>query len=298
MFKFFVRTSSPENGETPFYVRLPTGYGTNSSRKLYRVLLFIPVVNGVGRLTDRDPVGNITRESGLFPLADQQGWFIVSPAFHQGKNEAHNRALSYYYPETFSGQAILNGLDAVQRKYPVATTGLLIFGDSGGAQLAHRFALWAADRVTAAVVNSSSWLDEPKATSRQVAWLLTVGEEDPAYNNMAAFVAQLREQGALPVFRSFAGVDHTRSRNSTPLELEFLKYYDDVTRPRLTARPMPPAANPFPPVTAAGMPYVGDAQDWNYYPNTPPNAANIPDESKVYNGLPTRPVAEAWKNDN
>jgi pimeloyl-ACP methyl ester carboxylesterase len=285
--KFLVRTNSPENAEVPFYVRVPRGYqaGAQGGNKLYRVLLAIPYLN-------EDGLRIVTEDGGLLTAADELGWFVISPTFHQAKTEVHDRRLSYYYPETFSGRAVLAALDQVAKKYPISTTGLLVHGFSGGAEFGHRFALWAPDRVAAVVVNSSSWFDPPTAGCKQIAWLVTIGEADPSFQNTLSFVSGLKEEGASPVLRTYIAMTHERGAQVPKLDIAFLEFYDDLTRDKMGAQPplLPPP--PKPPLEEAAMPYVGDTQDYRYYKNTPENVADIPDDSRVY--LPSEAVARAW----
>jgi predicted esterase len=229
-----VKTRSPENSEVPFYLRIPKAYRPQApgSTKLYRVLFFCPAINFDGlhkMLKDRD----------FLALADERGWFMLAPTFHQNGPEAHDRKLSYYYPETFSGQAVLDALDHFKEKYPIATYGLLLHGFSGGAQFVHRFAIWAPERVAAVAVHTSSWFDDPTPACSQVAWLVTVGESDPSADNTYDFVAKLRQAGAVPLLRSYIGIGHTRSYRVPKLEYEFLKYYDDLRRDK-AGQPAPP----------------------------------------------------------
>ncbi len=285
--KFFVKTKSPENSEIPFYVRVPSGYQAQSQepKKLYRVLFSCPYFNG-------DGIKNVTENGGLLSLADERGWFVIAPTFHQEKSETHDRKHSYYYPEEFSGQAVLDALDQIRQKYPIATVGLLLHGFSGGAEFVHRFAIWAPERVAAVVVNSSSWFDAPTPACKQVAWLVTIGESDPSYEETLSFVAKLKDAGASPLLRSYIAMTHERGAQVPKLDMEFLKFYDDLTRNRMAAQLPMGATEPKPPLGQAAMPYVGDAQEWKYYKNTPDNVEDIPDDSRVY--LPSAAVAQAW----
>ena len=169
--KFLVATKSKENLKVPFYVRVPVSFRNHPDRNKHRVLFICPAVNADGLVT--------ILQSSLQSLADERKWFIVAPTFQQLASEVHYRKLSYYYPETFSGKAVLDALDLIEKKYPISTTGLLLHGLSGGAQFVHRLAIWAPERVAAVAVNSSSWFDDPNEKSQTVAWLVTIGESDP-----------------------------------------------------------------------------------------------------------------------
>jgi len=284
--KFIVPTKSKENPAVPFYVRIPARYRKQPENKLYRVLFTCPVYNG-------DGLKNLAGASGFAALADQRDWFIISPTFHQASAETKDRSASYYYPETFSGQAVLDALELIRKKYPIATGGLLLHGFSGGAQFVHRFAIWAPAQVAAVVVNSSSWFDDPDAKCQQIAWLVTIGESDPSYENTLEFVQKLRDAGALPVLRSYLAMTHERGAKVPDLDVEFLKFYDDLTRDRMEIyKPSLRLQTPRPLVAPAQMPFVGDTQRWRFYPNTPEVAGHIPDEERIY--LPSETLAKVW----
>ena len=285
--KFYIKTKSRDNPEVPFYVRVPKSYQPNgmSGQKLYRVFFTCPTINDDGwRSMNLDP--------GLLALADERGWFVVSVTFHVERPEIRDRTLCYYYPQEFSGQAVLDALDHIRQEYPIATVGLLLHGFSGGAQFVHRFAIWAPERVAAVVVNSSSWFDIPTPACKQVAWLVTIGESDPNFENTLDFVQKLKDMGALPVMRSYLGMTHERAANIPKLDVEFLKFYDDLTRIRM-ATELPLIPGPARAVLPAWeMPYIGDTQEWKYYKNSADNIEDVPDDSLIY--LPSKAIADAW----
>jgi predicted peptidase len=155
--EFKIRTVSPENKEVPFYVRAPRDY--NPERGPYRVLFLCPVLSGDARLMLSTHVPELLR------LADEKSWFVLAPTFLRGQASPRDRKECYYYPERWSGKAVLDAIDDVSKKYAIAKEGMFCWGLSGGAQFVHRFAIWAPDRVAAVAVNSASWFDDPKPSS-------------------------------------------------------------------------------------------------------------------------------------
>ncbi len=307
--KFIVKSASPLNPEIPFYVRIPANYNPNVRA---RVLFRCPVYNGIG-------IRCASGDGPFAQLADERGWFTISPTFKQAREDIKERAQSYYYPETFSGSATLEALDTIAKKYPIATNSLLMQGMSGGAQFVHRFAIWQPERVAAVAVNSSSWFDDPNPKSAQVAWLVTIGEADPSCENSVDFLDKLRANGALPLFRSYIGMVHEGSSKVDEFNIIFLKFYDDATRAKLAARPMAasfvrPAATPVlsdfakkfqpkatptpafaptsPLIPPASMPLVGDMKDWKIYKNEPQALQRISPDDMIY--LPSPEIARMW----
>lgn len=282
--KFLVATKSKENLQVPFYVRVPMSFRNHPTRNKHRVLFICPSINWNGLTT--------VMQSSLQSLADERKWFIIAPTFLQSGLQVRERKLSYYYPETFSGKAVLDALDQIAKKYPISTRSLLLHGLSGGAQFVHRFAIWAPERVAAVAVNSSSWFDDPNEKSQTVAWLVTIGESDPNYANTLTFVDKLRKVGALPILRSYIGMAHERGQDESQLNIEFLKFYDDLTRSELETKPSLIPPKPQPPYPVAKMEFVADSQRWRYFPKSPEAEEDIAEDEKIY--IPTERIAKAW----
>jgi predicted esterase len=284
---FYVRTNSLENKLIPFYVRIPKGFDPEKPGP-YRILFSCPFYNHDGFLAITGHEAN----QELLDAADKRKWFIVTPTFKQQGGETQDKNASYYYPEKFSGQAVLDALDQIEKKYPVDINHLLIQGLSGGAQFSHRFALWAPDRIVAAAINSSSWFDDPSPTCNQVAWLVTIGDSDPSFENTLNFIGKLQDAGAAPLFRSYIGMVHEGDARVVHLDAEFLKFYDDQTRSRLGKAKDFFQNSPTLAMQAKGMPFVGDNQTWEYVSNTEANISLISEDSRVY--LPSQKIADVW----
>lgn len=282
---FTVKTRSDLNKEIPFYLRVPKNYRPGKS---YRLLFLCPHLNEEG-------LKKLAGSAAWLALADERDWFVMSCTFKQAQDAAQDRKLSYYYPEAFSGKAALEALELVSKKYPVDTQRLLLQGLSGGAQFVHRFAMWVPERVTAVAVNSSSWFEEPNARCNQVAWLVTVGESDPNYNDSLEMVDRLRNVGAAPLFRSYLGMVHEGNPAAAErLNVEFLKFYDDLTKKDL-GKPrsaLTPAAERLA-LAGEKMPFVGDSQDWKFSPNTAEAREGMTEDSRIY--LPSEGIAKIWE---
>jgi predicted esterase len=282
-----VKTRSPENKEVPYYLRVPKGFQPGARGKAYRLLFLCPFFNGDGLRLIRDC-------QNWQQIADQRQWFIMTCTFKQNGAEVQDRRTSYYYPEGFSGKATLEALAQVAKKYPVDTERLFLHGFSGGAQFVHRFAMWAPERVTAVAVNSASWFDAPGAKCNQVAWLVTVGESDDAYNNSLELVDRLRAVGAAPLFRSYIGMLHESSGKAGDLlNQAFFRFYDDLTgkdlgKKRTALTPMEERLA----MKGEKMPCVGDSQDWKFGKNTADSRENIAEDSRIF--LPSEEIAKIW----
>ena len=283
VFRFTIKTRSELNKEIPFYLRVPLNYRPG---KPYRLLFLCPHLN-------QEALAKLTGSAAWLKLADERDWFVLSCTFKQPRDAGLDRKVSYYYPEGFSGKATLEALALVAKKFPIDTERLLMQGLSGGAQFAHRFALWVPDRVTAVAVNSSSWFDAPVAKCNRLGWLITIGESDTSYNNSLEMVDRLRACGASPVFRSYVGMVHEGSAQVDQLDMEFLKYYDDCTRKDLgKARSATTPEAERLSIKGEKMPFVGDSQNWKFLANTPESREVIAEDSRIF--LPSEPVAKLW----
>jgi hypothetical protein len=278
---FTVKTRSEDNPEVPFYLRIPKKHAKG---QVHRLLFICPHYNGNGL--------DYLKAHYLLELADERDWFVMTCTF-KSKGNVRDRKLCYYYPEKFSGKAVLEALKLVSEKYPVDTERLLMQGLSGGAQFVHRFAMWAPERVSAVAVNSSSWFDEPTPSSNQVAWLVTIGESDPSYNNSIEFVDKLRNVGVAPFFRSYVGMIHEGTSEVYQLNQEILKFYDDFTKKDLGEKrsKLTPESERLA-LQAKQMPFVGDTQQWEFLPNSEENEESIAEDVRVY--LPSEELAKIW----
>ena len=282
--EFKVRTRSDEHKELPFFLRRPLNYRPGTP---CRLLFLCPYLN-------QDALKLLAVRQSWLTLADERGWFVLTCTFKTDKSKVQDRKLAYYYPETYSGKAVLDALEQVAKKYPtVDTERLLMQGLSGGAQFVHRFAIWAPDRVTAVAVNSSSWFDAPTAQCNRVAWLITIGESDASYNNTLEMVDRLRNVGAAPLFRSYSGMVHEGSPLVDRLDMEFLKFHDDLTRKDL-GKKRSALTTPAERLALPGekMPWVGDSQDWKFVANTAEAREAIAEDSRIY--LPSEAIAKLW----
>ncbi|HEY5791662.1 MAG TPA: hypothetical protein VIS74_00090 [Chthoniobacterales bacterium] len=278
-----VASPDPLNPKVPFYIRPPAGYRASELNQMHRVLVLLTFYQESG-------IKVLKRSAEYQQIADERGWFMIAPTFRMNRDDARNRAKSYYYPETWSGKAVLQALDEIAKRYPVDGHRLFVSGLSGGAQFAHRFALWAADRVEAAAVNSCGWFDEPGPSARKVAWVITVGESDPILPESLDFTEKLRAQGATPVLRTYLGMLHEDAPRVNAFCGRFLAERDDATREFLGKSVEEPAGWKY--NVPASHPFVGDRRDGIYYANGSGTLEVIPEQSRIF--LPSGAMAELW----
>lgn len=279
-----ISTSSSDNPKVPFYVRPPAGFSAKDGTKKHRLVILFPFVPESG-------LKAMARSRLLTQLADVQGWFIVSPTLAVDfRNDARNREKAFYYPERWSGKAVLEAVAEIEKRFPVDGSRLFVLGLSGGAQIAHRLGLWCPERITAVAVNSSGWFDDPESKASQVAWAITVGESDPIMPASVDFVDKLKAHGAQPIFKAFIGMAHEDYPKANQLCAAFLLHMDELTKDQLGQPPDSSGGEAF--NRPEHHRYVGDRRDYSYFPKTPEEMKNIPPEAQLL--LPDDTVAEFW----
>lgn len=275
-----IKTSSPENAEIPFYVRPPAGFIPGDA--VHRLVVLFPFVPESG-------LKAIARNKNLTALADKRGWFIVSPTLNiDFKKDSRDRTKAFYYPERWSGRAVLDAVAVMEKHYPVDGHRLFIQGLSGGAQIAHRLALWCPDRVVAVVVNSSGWFDDPGPSASKMAWAITVGESDQIMPDSIAFAENLKKQGALPLLKTFIGMVHEDFPAANEICGAFLEHIDDLTKAELGAPLTPAKKSSYNDISH--HPFVGDARDYWFFESQ--KAETIPKGKQTF--LPNPEIAILW----
>lgn len=281
-----IRTSSSDNPEVPFYVRPPSGYqpGGDAAGMKHRLLLLFPFVPETG-------LRAIQRNETLVKLADARGWFVASPTLVVDfKKDAQDRKKAFYYPESWSGKAVVDAVEEIARKYPVDGRRLFVQGLSGGAQIAHRLGLWCPERITAVVVNASGWYEDPNPKASQVAWVITVGEADSRLKDTVAFAEKLKACGALPLLKTYIGRIHEDIEEANQIGAAFLFHVDELTKKDLGQPAGAPQVSAY--NRTDHHAYVGDGRDYLYFANAPQKQATLPPEARFF--LPDDVVAECW----
>ncbi len=133
--------------------------------------------------------------------ADEIGLVLVSPTFGPG----------YHRLAGGEDEILLAILDEVGKQVSLERR-VLLFGFSGGAQFAHRFAFRHPERVRGSIVVAAGDYDPPPAGGEKGPFLVLVGEEDAIAPDRVAlartFVRQLQEAGYPVEFALIPGMDH------------------------------------------------------------------------------------------
>ncbi len=86
---------------------------------------------------------------------------------------------------------------------------------------------------------------------------------------------------------------HEGDSRVSKLNEAFLTFYDDLTRDQLGQRKsLNDRERPEPSLTIAEMPFIGDSQDWRFFPNTEDNRDYVPEDSQIF--IPSESLANLW----
>ena len=254
-----VPTKAAHNAAAAFWYHVPSGYEAKR-RSPYPVLVYFGGRNCKGK---EEASGKL----GWADWADANGVFLVCPGFKDD---------NYWEPEKWSGQALLDALAAIKRKYRIDDSKLLYYGYSAGSQAANLFPAWRPQRCRAWVSHACGVFHEPSSVMRGVPGLVTCGDADSArYVISRAFVEKARRRGIDIIWKSFPNHPHDVPPDSLRLAREFLACAIAGRRK-----------------AGAGESFVGDDQDGVYYPAASAEAVFVSPIDRV--SLPSRAIADAW----
>ncbi len=266
-----VATSAPNNRAVTVYYRVPKGYDTKRLDS-YRVLFIFGGRNTTGKA---DATGRL----GWGKWADEQGVFIVCPGFTDD---------NYWEPKAWSGKALTQALVLIGKEYKICQSKLFFYGYSAGSQSANLFPAWRPDSTRAWVSHACGYFYNPSAVMRGVPGLVTCGDADTArYVISRRFVENNRKFGIDVIWRSYPNHPHDVPPDSLELARAFFTFYHTKYAADLRHSNLAGRAEPEKPQ------FIGDAEDYDYYPVGSAGAKNILTEDQVF--LPSREVAEAWR---
>jgi hypothetical protein len=262
---FFILLSASAYAGEIIHIELPTTAPEN------RVLKFsvrspinsaprhIMVLFG-GRNWDGDKT---IKAYGFNTLADKHEIILISPWF---KND------TYWEPEKWSGKALLEAVDILRRRYKINDQAqLFYYGYSAGGQCAALFYAWRPELVAAWGAHACGvWFDPDKTTCTAPA-VITCGRHDAGRYELSFNILQRwRDRGAETVWHAY---DSGHELNKPALMLAHAFFESQLNGDR-------------------AIKYIGDDQTGKFYPASPENQRNIPEDLRsVFRSLNT---ARLW----
>lgn len=181
------------------------------------------------------------------------------------------------------------GFRRLCRMYSLPEDNVLLYGISGGAQMAHRLALRNPDHFMAVHIHVNSSYDVPTEEGADLLWLVSTGTLEYGYPAAQRFYEQALDRGYHMIFKAQENIGHSDSpeiRRLSRVFFEFcLGFVPDASDPEWE----PPPEELF-----YFMRYPVYVGDWYNQMAFPADRAegNVPPEFMV--SLPTKAVAEAW----
>jgi len=181
------------------------------------------------------------------------------------------------------------GFRRLCRRHDLPEKNVLLYGVSGGAQMAHRLALRMPEYFFAAHVHVNSSYDQIKRDGNEVLWLVTTGTREYGYPAAVRFYRNGLEAGYHMIFRAEENLGHSDSPGTRATGMAFFRY---------CMRFLPDAREPGwepPPVDRFYLmrhpTFIGDYLNGEAFPaETAPR--HVSPEAMV--ALPNKDIAEAW----
>jgi pimeloyl-ACP methyl ester carboxylesterase len=183
------------------------------------VLILCPGYNGNGRDLLNDEKWREFAKAHRLTLAGLS--FASNP-------ELFRLGRGYYYANQGSGDALL----ACLKKAGADDAPVLLYGFSGGAHFAARFAEWQPERVLAWCAYSAAWWDEPIADHHAAPGIVACGADDERHQASLDYFQQGRKLGNRWTWVSLPATDH---QPSVKLEQFARDYFSVLLKNRRSA---------------------------------------------------------------
>lgn len=182
------------------------------------------------------------------------------------------------------------GFKRVMNKFVLPKNAVMLYGFSGGAQIAHRMAMRKPQYFSGIHIHVNSSYDTPNANAKGIVWLVTTGELEYGYSAAKRFYERMIDLGCAVIFKAGENLGHATNAQIDNLSLEFFKYLinfvPDASNPNWVAPPIDKFYLLRHPI------YVGDYLNQVAY-SVESAVGNVADR-KYMVSLPTKPLAKAW----
>lgn len=174
-------------------------------------------------------------------------------------------------------------------KFNLPDRDTIMYGISGGAQIAHRLAIRYPEYFSGVFMHISSSYDLPTNRVSRILWFVSTGELDAGYKSAEIFYKNLLDVGACAIFKAIENLAHDSTPQVDKLRLLFydylLTFIPDLSNPEWQKPPIDKFYLMKYPI------YIGDYLNQIAYPSA--EATKYIEHSKMV-ALPTKPLAEAW----
>ena len=285
-----------------YYVRLPKGrpdenVGRASSRREVSVRGVLALVTWGTQPEDvRQNVAEAGRFKSYVKFADKHNLALIIWTNFKGYKTAvsgdvmdADRLKAYEKSYSQRAREWKNGYKRLCRRYSLPEKNLMIYGMSGGGQMAHRLALQEPDYFFAVHIHVNSSYDAIRRDGEQILWLVTTGTREYGYPAGVRFYREALSRGYNMIFRAEENLRHAGSAETERTSLAFfeycIKFLPDASNPKWR----PPPVDQF--YLMKYPTYIGD------YLNSEAFTREVAPkymEPEVMVALPNKDIAEAW----
>lgn len=290
--------------EITYFVRMPSSWTKEKSEAAKESKL--PCVRGVIAICtwDKDPENlkknltyDLTYFKDLIAFADNNNLAVItwsnfggySPSLSSDEmTKQQSKDSNFMFNDRLSEWE--KGFRNILHKYNLPKNAILLYGFSGGAQIAHRIALRLPKYFAGIHIHVNSSYDIPNSRAKNIVWLVTTGELEYGYPAATRFYQKMIDLGYAVIFKAGENLGHATNAQINRLSLEFFKYMinfvPDPSNPDWKAPPIDQFYLLRHPI------YVGDYLNQVAYP-VDKALSNVADRKYMVT-LPTKPLAEAW----
>lgn len=296
------KTKLRNYSDITFYLRLPKekNIDDSSSDEQSRYSSVRGVMALCTHQSDPDDVRNNVTDSGRFrrfvEFADKYNLALVTWTNFKGykigisgdemKEEIYDK-----YDDEFSDRARewRTGWKRLCRKYNLPEKNIMMYGISGGGQMAHRLALQVPEYFFAVHIHVNSSYDQIKKDGNQILWLVTTGTLEYGYSAGIRFYRSALDAGYHMIFRAEPNLGHSDSVDTRMTSMAFfdycVKFIPDDSNPDWK----PPPVDQF--YLMRYPTYIGDYLNGEAFER---ESALEYVSADLMVALPTKEIAEAW----
>jgi hypothetical protein len=285
-----------------YFVRFPQGRGFEdsgraSSRKDVSVRGVLALVTWSTEPEDvRANIMSGKRFSSYVKFADKHNMALITWTNFKGyktgmSGDVMDEDRLKDYEKSYSQRARewKNGYKRLCRRFALPEKNLLIYGISGGGQMAHRLALLEPDYFFAVHIHVNSSYDAIRRDGEQILWLVSTGTREYGYPAGVRFYREALSRGYHMIFRAEENLGHAGSPETERTSLAFFDYCMNF---------LPDARDPewrAPPVDQFYLmrypTYIGDYLNSEAFTREVAPKYMAPE---VMVALPNKAIAEAW----
>ena len=295
-------TSMAQYGEIEFFLRMPKGVefveGSSGARRGG------PQVRGILAIcthrAETDYLKRAVSDGGIFPwyvqFADKHNLALVTWSNFRGyqtrlswdemDEDSYNR-----YDRDFNSRVRewRTGFLRLCRRFNLPERNVLMYGLSGGGQMAHRLALRQPEFFFAVHIHVNSSYDRIRRDGNRILWLVTTGSLEYGYPAGVRFYREALDAGYHMIFRAEENLGHADSWGTRTVSVAFFEYcipfLPDASDPQWRAPPVDQFYLMRYPT------YIGDFLNNEAFPAS---VASQYMQPEVMVALPNKEIAEAW----